>query len=36
LLKKLATGKSDGEMLEWVQAIPRPCALHGQSRPGLL
>jgi hypothetical protein len=37
LLKELATGKGDGEILEWVfRPIPRPRALHGKSRPGLL
>jgi Domain of unknown function (DUF5069) len=30
LLKELASGKGDGEMLEWVQAIPRLLALHGK------
>src|SRR6185503_17519281 len=37
LLKELATGKGDGEMLEWVQSHSNPPrALHGKSKPGLL
>ena len=35
LLKKLATGKGDGEMLDGFRPIPRRRALHGKSRLGL-
>ena len=36
LLKALATGKGDGEMLKWVQAHSRTPRSRGKSKPGPL
>jgi hypothetical protein len=35
LLKELAAGKGDGEILQWVLTTLRRHAHHGRSRPGL-